>query len=722
MGCRVNFANVKGGTRVLRSLNNGNKNQHLLTNKIFTMKMKSTLLAAAVALFGLTANAQFYQQHFATMTDMTKLLTPSNSTSVSDAKLPGVAITGSQDHKNVLIKGEAFKDNVYGKYGPDEKTIGVYADGSAASVRFRFNVKNKGRNGESNQCEGINNGLAKTGWELAYVKLIVGPKPEGATSDVLKVRMDLASETNNKKATVDGEEVTGSNKSYTVSAPLTPITLTNETQVLEIECPVEFTGEWYNNDCKDPINKKTLKLNYVDVYVEDVATGQFLALESFGCATRKTPKVGFETKTTRKLGFWGDQEVEPGTIFIQAEDFDGYREGEEKTFAGYCLGIGDPWTDGYGYPNMPKPASHWGKGDMSNVRIDAAQNKTGYGIFQQNPGDFSSQNAGLGFALCGMSRVDGGWGSTYAGEYLDETSNKISFKQAIDGFGTWFEYTFEMEEDGYVDISLSGSSHNAFYSTFIQGGTRAVEGVYPTTYNKPRAEGGYVVEGLDDDFLKLYGFCYILSLDGEEQRTNWEGRGMPHPRTGAISMWSFINPFEWTSTQEEDENGHMVNSKFLPITPPFPAFDGNQWFPLYRSDILYRQIVEQHDDGSGTGTMVDSDFKKKCDELTAELGYDYFDKHYKNRPDYIDIPCSAGKHKIRVQSTGGCTIFDEIRITAHKDRKTPSGIENIVAKRVMEEFNGEPEYFDLQGRRVANPGAGLWIVKRGNSVTKEVLR
>ena len=695
------------------------------------MKMKFTLLAAAVALFGLNAGAQTYTQYFATTTDMTKLLTPNNgAVNEAEGKIPGIAVTGAPLSITPLVKGAEFKDNLYGDYGPDEKTIGVYADGSKTYVRFRHNVKTAGRNGESTICDEINNKLSAKGWEIGYVKMIVGPKPADATSDVITLRMDLVSEKNGKKATVDGVEVTGSNKTYAVKTTLQTVTLTDEMQVVDLECPVNFAGAWYNNDLKDPVNKKTLKLNYIDVYAEGVAPGQFVALESFGCATcLPMPKVGFNTQTTRKLGFWGDQEVQPGTIFIQAEDFDGYRDGEEPTFSGYCLGTGDrspegvAWQDGYGYPRMPKLNSHWSKGDLSHVRIDNAANKAGgAGVFQYNPGDYSSHNSsGSGFALCGMSRVDGGWGTTYGGEYMDETSNLISFEQALDGFGSWFEYTFEMEEDGYVDISLGACANSlSAFSEIMQGGTRALKNEYHTAYNKPREEGGYVVDGLDDDYLKRYGFCYILSFDGEEQRTNWESRGMPNPKTGAFSSSVYANPFEWTNNQEDDGNGNMVNSKFLAITPPYPAtLDGNPgniWFPVYRSDLLYRQMVDKNSEGN------DYDFKKECDKRSAELGYDYFEKHYKDRPDYADIPCSAGKHKIRVRSTGGATVFDEIRIHAHKDSNKPTGIENIVAKRVNEEFNGEPEYFDLQGRKVANPGTGLYIVKRGNTVTKEVLR
>ncbi|MCM1006216.1 MAG: choice-of-anchor J domain-containing protein [Prevotella sp.] len=46
-----------------------------------------------------------------------------------------------------------------------------------------------------------------------------------------------------------------------------------------------------------------------------------------------------------------------------------------------------------------------------------------------------------------------------------------------------------------------------------------------------------------------------------------------------------------------------------------------------------------------------------------------------------------------------------------------AGVEGIEA-----DFNGEAEYFNLQGIRVVEPTAGIYIVKRGSKVTKEVIK
>lgn len=47
------------------------------------------------------------------------------------------------------------------------------------------------------------------------------------------------------------------------------------------------------------------------------------------------------------------------------------------------------------------------------------------------------------------------------------------------------------------------------------------------------------------------------------------------------------------------------------------------------------------------------------------------------------------------------------------------GIDTVGAETATQ---AAPEYFNLQGMRVANPGAGIYIVRRGNKITKETIR
>ena len=62
------------------------------------------------------------------------------------------------------------------------------------------------------------------------------------------------------------------------------------------------------------------------------------------------------------------------------------------------------------------------------------------------------------------------------------------------------------------------------------------------------------------------------------------------------------------------------------------------------------------------------------------------------------------------------TQDQNMKVTVKENPNT--GIEGVDA----EAANAPAEYFDLQGRKVANPEAGLYLVKRGNKVTKELLK
>jgi hypothetical protein len=64
------------------------------------------------------------------------------------------------------------------------------------------------------------------------------------------------------------------------------------------------------------------------------------------------------------------------------------------------------------------------------------------------------------------------------------------------------------------------------------------------------------------------------------------------------------------------------------------------------------------------------------------------------------------------------TPTEESEVLALKvSQNTVSGIENVVADRA----NGEAVYYNLQGQRVANPVAGLYIRVQGNRAEKVVL-
>ena len=67
--------------------------------------------------------------------------------------------------------------------------------------------------------------------------------------------------------------------------------------------------------------------------------------------------------------------------------------------------------------------------------------------------------------------------------------------------------------------------------------------------------------------------------------------------------------------------------------------------------------------------------------------------------------------------TNGCSVAVTCYPDIREHKSTSAGlVENMITE------DAPAEYFSLQGIRTLNPGKGIYIVRRGNRVTKEVIR
>jgi len=67
--------------------------------------------------------------------------------------------------------------------------------------------------------------------------------------------------------------------------------------------------------------------------------------------------------------------------------------------------------------------------------------------------------------------------------------------------------------------------------------------------------------------------------------------------------------------------------------------------------------------------------------------------------------------------TNGCSVAVTCYPDIREHKSTSAGlVENMITE------DAPAEYFSLQGIRTSNPGKGIYIVRRGNRVTKEVIR
>jgi hypothetical protein len=262
-------------------------------------------------------------------------------------------------------------------------------------------------------------------------------------------------------------------------------------------------------------------------------------------------------------------------------------------------------------------------------------------------------------------------------------------ENALKKWGIWAEYTFDVEEDCEIDVSLAVAAHRTPYESGIQSN------LY---WWDDKSQGGYVVDGFDDDpYMKILGFKYTMALDDEIQRTAYESAPIFH-NNGITFLNSIKDPRTWENTQD-DVNGEKLNSCYLRVFPyPFwgdesnPDSYGTGWYSYYKSDML--------DKAAEQGVIPTS----------VRDAYSH--------ADYMNLPVSKGRHTIKVQNCGGLSWFDEIRIKAHSQS---GGVDDISADD-LNTTDGIAQYFDLQGRKILNPSNGIYIVKRGNKVTKEVIR
>ena len=64
--------------------------------------------------------------------------------------------------------------------------------------------------------------------------------------------------------------------------------------------------------------------------------------------------------------------------------------------------------------------------------------------------------------------------------------------------------------------------------------------------------------------------------------------------------------------------------------------------------------------------------------------------------------------------------FKSFILTYHGTNSSLSGLENIAVEAI--DTTAPAEYYNLQGIRVANPTPGIYLIRQGAKVTKQLLR
>lgn len=223
---------------------------------------------------------------------------------------------------------------------------------------------------------------------------------------------------------------------------------------------------------------------------------------------------------------------------------------------------------------------------------------TDYRFEAIGPNVRAHQAASNGRYLADMGEPE--WQNYHQNKFTDNTTSTISFDQAQDNWGSWYNYEFLVNEDTDVDIAIS---HSVLWNEY---GTVAATGVEPGTY--------FIENNPTLNWPKQYAASMILELDGTALTPADQPLRPAVPATftddGAEFNRILADKSQWVSTKEVD--GSVSNILYF-----WPKAGGDNTF-----------------------------------EPTVNA-----------KPDYTSVHLTAGFHTLRVKSLCYPWHFDAIRIT-----------------------------------------------------------
>lgn len=156
------------------------------------------------------------------------------------------------------------------------------------------------------------------------------------------------------------------------------------------------------------------------------------------------------------------------------------------------------------------------------------------------------------------------------------------------------------------------------------------------------------------------------------------------------------------------------------------------WFEDFNSGIIYTGAMEENGPEYTSEMVFYTQVGQLCERNGAEAvfaqyptGFGHFDNGTVTYPIYMEVPQADGSTKQYYNwlvewngdiLTGG-NMNGQFKITGLPD---PAGVKDIAVD--TNDENAPVEYFNLQGARVSEPAAGLYIRRQGKTVTKVVIK
>lgn len=208
----------------------------------------------------------------------------------------------------------------------------------------------------------------------------------------------------------------------------------------------------------------------------------------------------------------------------------------------------------------------------------------------------------------------------------------------------------------------------------------------------------------------IAGFAPTASAQDEEPLIQFFVHGQPVKSGDRIDMTNYYNPNKGQYEPELTYVAQAVDDLYLLIDfykNETPVLD-DEW--EYGADVTaqlcWPKLCKSVDPGKTLEEFGETVVGEEVD-LQFHVGFKYGLGSLQTYEDlYVNLEVSLTAQ------------FDEeeVKLVFYVDKPT-AGVEGIEA-----DSNAAPVYYDLQGRQVANPSNGLYIVKQGSKVSKTFLR
>lgn len=480
---------------------------------------------------------------------------------------------------------------------------------------------------------------------------------------------------------------------FVATAPLGMV-LSPESKTVEFEytstAPFKITKTWYAPDGGQFFAEPDFEAESILDASSEWATGSFsiaAGVEELGFGKSKNDWMRI------------DFEVEPGTVIrfrnlcIPGTEDPMQASPDGKVRKGYYLKLeaedfnpgqlGETW-----YVNMWEEDSNVDGGPVWSYYLNKGYGQNGYYWTEDDAQNLIAthhlEQASNKNYLFGMGHF---WGNHYLGN--NAVDGVITFDEARNWWGAWFDYDFEVAEECDAKIDLSAASPHTIWR---------IQLAIPDMYT-PANDDFVQIEGLPENatWVGTYTGCAQVYLDGElmtSNQTKLPTIVSPRELFGD-NFWPFLGSDDGLAEGQREWMQRVWDDGYP---------DPEMW-TIENPDPTIIHILPNAENAE---SIKDVNQNHHMDTNEASFGFPFYTQHL-----------TAGKHTLRVFSLAQKWYFDYIRIEG-------IGEPDAINAAATHETDTSTKVYGLDGMFMGSTTKclkpGVYIVKNGSKTKKVIVR